>query len=59
MPATMRQVVWRRVSEAIKDPGVLVAELQDHFDSGGGGLGDQMKALQRDIQKLKNRESQD
>ena len=51
------EVVWRRVSEAIKDPGVLVAELQDHFDSGGGDLGDQMKALQRDIQKLKNRES--
>ncbi len=50
-------VVWRLVCEAIKDPGILVAELQEHFETGGGGLGEQIKALQRDIQQLRGREA--
>ena len=51
------EVVWRLVSEAIKDPGILVAELRDHFESGGGDLGNQIKALKRDIQQLRGREA--
>ena len=51
------EVVWRLVSEAIKDPGILVAELREHFESGGGDFGNQIKALKRDIQQLRGREA--
>ena len=52
----LEDVVWRRVSHALKNPQVLVAELQDHFKTGGGDLGQSMRDLKEEILELKSQQ---
>ena len=52
----LEDVVWRRVCDALKNPGVLVAELQGHFGTGGGDLGQAMLDLKREIFDLKGQQ---
>ena len=49
----LEHVVWHRVCEAVAQPQVLVSELREHFESGGGSLGDQVEQLRRDIAQVK------
>ena len=44
------------VLDALMDPAVLVSELHQHFATGGGNLGEEMKGLRREIQDLKGQQ---
>ena len=48
----LEEAVWSRVREVILQPELLVAELGDHFQSGGGDTGEAMAALRRDETRL-------
>ncbi len=50
------EVVWRRVSNAIRNPAVLVAELKSHFETGGGDIGQAMSKLRQEVQELKGQQ---
>ena len=50
------EVVWRRVSNAIRNPAVLVAELKSHFETGGGDIGQAMSKLKQEVQELKGQQ---
>ena len=50
------EVAWRTLTNALRHPAILVAELQDHFATGGGDLGQQMAALRREILDLKGQQ---
>ena len=52
----LEDVTWRTLSEAIRHPAVLVSELQDHFNTGGGDLGREMASLRREILDLKGQQ---
>ena len=54
--AALEEVVWRRVADAIRNPAVLVAELQHLFEDGGGDTGEVIGDLKREIQELKNQQ---
>ncbi len=44
----LEAAVWSRVSEVIVQPELLVAELREHFESGGGDTGEAIAALRRE-----------
>ena len=48
----LEEAVWSRVREVILRPELLIAELEDHFRSGGGDTGEAMAALRRDEARL-------
>ena len=50
------EVVWRRVSNAIQNPAVLVAELKSHFETGGGDIGQAMSKLKQEVRELKGQQ---
>ena len=50
-------VAWRTLAEAIKHPAVLVAELQEHFATGGGDLGKEIASLRREILDLRGHQT--
>ena len=50
-------VAWRTLTEAIRQPAVLVAELQDHFATGGGDLGKEIATLKREILELRGQQT--
>lgn len=50
------EVVWRTLADALRNPAVLIAELQDHFATGGGNLGQEMVNLKREILDLKGQQ---
>ena len=52
----LEDVAWRTLVDAVRDPAVLIAELQDHFATGGGDLGREMESLRRDILDLKGQQ---
>ena len=52
----MEEVVWRRVSDALKNPEILIAELRSHFETGGGNLGQAMADLRGEILDLKTQQ---
>ena len=52
----LEDVVWDEVCELLKNPEVLVAELQSHFETGDGDLGQAMKDLKKDILELKGQQ---
>lgn len=66
MPATCKEryipadefeeVAGELVSDALRNPVVLVAELDDHFKTGGGDSGRKMASLRREILDLKVQE---
>ena len=49
-------VVWRRVSKAIRNPAVLVAELKSHFETGGGDIGQAMSKLKQEVEDLRGQQ---
>ena len=52
----LEEVVWNAVSGAIRDPAVLIADLQEHLVSGDGDLGVKMDHLRREIDDLKSQQ---
>ena len=48
----LEEAVWSRVREVILRPELLIAELEDHFRSGGGDTGEAMAALRSDEARL-------
>ena len=54
--AALEEVVWRRVADAIRNPAVLVVELQHLFEDGGGDTAEVMADLKREIQELKDQQ---
>ena len=49
-------VAWRTLAEAIRHPAVLVAELQEHFATGGGDLGKEIASLRREVLDLRGQQ---
>ena len=49
-------LVWGKVVGTIRDPAVLIADLQRHLETGGGGLGVRMADLEREIADLKGQQ---
>ena len=52
----LEEYVWNRISEALLDPAVLVAELRQHFSTGDGDTGREMAKLRREIRDLKSQQ---
>ena len=52
----LERVIWTTVVETIRDPAVLVADLQEHLSTGDGGLGAKMDELRREIADLKSQQ---
>ncbi len=52
----LERVIWTTVAESIRDPAVLVADLQEHLSTGDGGLGVKMHELRREIAELKSQQ---
>ena len=50
------EFVWKRVSEVLLDPEVLVVELRRHFKTGDGDTGQEMAKLRREIRDLKGQQ---
>ena len=50
-------VAWRTLSEAIRHPTVLAAELQGRFATGGGNLGKEIATLKREIFDLRGQQT--
>ena len=50
------EVVWGTLTDALRNPAVLIAELRDHFATGGGDLGKEMTDLKREIRDLKGQQ---
>ena len=50
-------VAWRTLADAVRHPAVLVAELQDHFATGGGDLGKEIATLKREILDLRGQQT--
>ena len=50
-------MAWSTLAEGISHPAVLVAELQDHFKTGGGDLGKEIASLKREILDLQGQQS--
>lgn len=48
--------VWRRISEALLNPEVLVSELRRHFKTGGRDTSQEMAKLLREIRDLKGQQ---
>ena len=53
----LEEIVWNALVDTIRDPSVLVAELQDHLTHGDGELGARMKELKHEISDLKSQQS--
>ncbi len=53
---SLESLVWDKVASTIKDPSVLIAELQHHFATGEGDLGGKMADLRREIADLKGQQ---
>ena len=49
-------LAWRTLTEAIRHPAVMVAELQDLFANGGGDIGEEIASLQREIRELRGQQ---
>ena len=49
-------LVWGKVVGTIKDPAVLIADLQHHLETGDGDLGVRMADLEREIADLKGQQ---
>ena len=52
----LEEVVWNALADTIRDPSVLVAELQDHLTDGDGDLGSKMSELKREISDLRSQQ---
>ena len=52
----LEEVAWRRFSEAIRHPAVLVGDLRSYFETGGGDIGHAMLKLQKDVQDLREQQ---
>ena len=50
------EVAWRTLTRALRNPAVLVAELRNHFSTGGGNLGREIASLKREILDLKGQQ---
>lgn len=48
----LEEAVWSRVREVIVQPELLVAELREHFESGGGDTGEAIASLRREEARL-------
>ena len=49
-------LVWSYVVNALKNPMVLVRDLQRHLDSGEGNIGEEIARLDKEIKELKRQE---
>ena len=49
-------LVWSDVVNALKNPMVLVRDLQRHLDSGEGNIGEEIARLDKEIKELKRQE---
>ena len=49
-------LVWSDVVNALKNPMVLVRDLQRHLDSGEGNIGEEIARLDKEIKGLKRQE---
>ena len=54
--AKLEELVWRKMTEAILDPALLVAELEGHFKGDDGSLVQAMKDLKKEIINLKGQQ---
>ncbi len=52
----LEEVVWNALVDTIRDPSVLVADLQDHLTHGDGDLGAKMRELKREISDLRSQQ---
>ncbi len=52
----LERVIWTAVAGTIRDPRVLVADLQQHLSTGDGRLGAKMDELRREIADLKSQQ---
>ena len=50
------EFVWRRTSEILLDPDILVSEFRRHFATGGGDTGQEMAKLRREIRDLRSQQ---
>ena len=52
----LESLVWSDVVNALKNPMVLVRDLQRHLDSGEGNIGEEIASLDKEIRELKRQE---
>ena len=52
----LESLVWSKVTATIKDPAVLIADLEHHLSTGKGDLGAKMGELRREIDGLKSQQ---
>ena len=52
----LEEVVWGEVCRVLRDPGIVIAELKDHLETGGGDLGQAMKGLEKEVRDLKGQQ---
>lgn len=52
----LEALVWGKAVRTIKDPAVLIADLQHHLETGDGDLGARMADLEREIADLKGQQ---
>ena len=52
----LESLVWRKVVSTVKDPSVLIADLEHHLETGEGDLGTKMADLRREIADLKGQQ---
>ncbi len=48
----LEAIVWRKVTETIRDPSALIGDWQSYLDTGEGNLGAKMKELRKEINDL-------
>ena len=49
----LEDIVWRRVSDALCEPGVLINQLREYLSTGGGDIGKKIDRLRRTIRELR------
>ena len=52
----LEELVWNALVNTIRDPSLLIADLEDHLSSGSGDLGAKMEGLKRDISDLRSQQ---
>ena len=52
----LEPLVWEIVSNAVRDPGIIIGEIRKNFDVGGGNLDEEIKGLSKDIEKLEGQQ---